>query len=46
MSEKKHDFDQHELEKIRMKKMKAIIDAKKRKEAAQERNVSISILSI
>jgi DNA-binding TFAR19-related protein (PDSD5 family) len=33
---------QHELEKIRMKKMQAIIDAKKRKEAVQERIISVS----
>ncbi|UCC20515.1 MAG: hypothetical protein JSV62_04285 [Promethearchaeota archaeon] len=42
MSEENHNPDQHELEKIRMRKMKAIMEAKKRKEAAQERFVSIS----
>ncbi|MFX1379865.1 MAG: hypothetical protein ACFFA4_12315 [Promethearchaeota archaeon] len=40
MSEK--DQDQHELEKIRMKKMKAIMEAKRRNEVAQERSVSVS----
>ncbi len=42
MSENKNDYDQHELEKIRMRKIKAMMEAKKRKEAAQERVVSIS----
>ena len=42
MNENEHDLDQHELEKIRMKKMQAIMEAKRRKEAAQERKVSIS----
>jgi DNA-binding TFAR19-related protein (PDSD5 family) len=34
--------DQHELEKIRLKKMKAMMEAKKRQEAAQQRVVSVS----
>ncbi|MFX1419680.1 MAG: hypothetical protein ACFE9N_12235 [Promethearchaeota archaeon] len=42
MSEENHNLDQHELEKIRMRKMKAIMEAKKKKEVAQERFVSIS----
>ena len=42
MNQNDSNFDQHELEKIRMKKMKAIMDAKKQKEAAQERVVSVS----
>jgi DNA-binding TFAR19-related protein (PDSD5 family) len=42
MSENDHNLEQHELEKIRMKKMKAIMEAQKRKEAAQERVISIS----
>ncbi len=42
MNENNKDFEQHELEKIRMRKMKAIIEAKKRQEAAKERFVSIS----
>ncbi|MHA1986208.1 MAG: hypothetical protein ACW98D_06190 [Promethearchaeota archaeon] len=42
MSENNKDFEQHELEKIRMRKMKAMVDAKKRQEAAKERVVSIS----
>lgn len=37
-----NDIDQHELEKIRMRKMKAMIEAKARSEAVQERVVSIS----
>jgi len=42
MNENDGDFEQHELEKIRMRKMKAIIEAKKQQEAAKERIVSIS----
>ncbi len=42
MNQKDPNFEQHELEKIRMKKMKAIMDAKKIKEAARERIVSVS----
>ncbi|MEE9378091.1 MAG: hypothetical protein V3V33_08655 [Candidatus Lokiarchaeia archaeon] len=41
MSENENNLDQHELDKIRMRKMRALMEAKKRKEAAQERNVSI-----
>jgi len=41
MSENNHNLDQHELDKIRMRKMRALMEAKKRKEAAQERSVSI-----
>ena len=41
MSENEHNLDQHELDKIRMRKMRALMEAKKRKEAAQERSVSI-----
>ena len=41
MSENDHNLDQHELDKIRMRKMKALMEAKKRKEAAQERSGSI-----
>jgi hypothetical protein len=41
MSEDNKDFEQHELKKIRMRKMKAMVDAKKRQEAAKERVVSI-----
>jgi DNA-binding TFAR19-related protein (PDSD5 family) len=37
-----HDQDQHELEKIRMKKLKEIMEAKKRNEATQKRVISIS----
>ena len=42
MNEKDRDFEQHELEKIRMRKMKAVIEAKKRQEATNKRIVSIS----
>ena len=42
MSENNNDIDQHELKKIRMRKMKAMIEAKRRNEAVQERVVSIS----
>jgi len=42
MNESDKDFEQHELEKIRMRKMKAIIDAKKQQEFAKDRVVSIS----
>ncbi len=42
MNENENNLDQHELEKIRMRKMKVLMEAKKRKEAAQERIVSIS----
>ena len=42
MSENKNDNDQHELEKIRMRKMRAMMEAQKRNEAVQERVVSIS----
>ncbi|MHA2008126.1 MAG: hypothetical protein ACXABO_17845 [Promethearchaeota archaeon] len=36
------DSDQHELEKIRMRKMKAMVEAKKRQEVANKQVVSIS----
>jgi len=42
MNESDKDFEQHELEKIRMRKMKAIIDAKKQQEFVKDRVVSIS----
>jgi DNA-binding TFAR19-related protein (PDSD5 family) len=42
MSNDNNNFEQHELEKIRMRKMKAMVEAKKRQEAAKERVVSIS----
>ncbi|MFW9820992.1 MAG: hypothetical protein ACFFE5_15415 [Candidatus Thorarchaeota archaeon] len=42
MNENKQDHDQHELDKIRMKKMQAILEAKKRDEAIQERIISVS----
>lgn len=42
MNDNDEDIDNHEIEKIRMRKMKAIIETKKRQEAAKERVVSIS----
>ncbi|MFW9896464.1 MAG: hypothetical protein ACFFD7_11715 [Candidatus Thorarchaeota archaeon] len=42
MNESNKDFEKHELDKIRMRKMKAMIEAKKRQDAAKERVVSIS----
>ncbi|MFX1323375.1 MAG: hypothetical protein ACFE8N_00345 [Promethearchaeota archaeon] len=42
MNETNKDFEQHELEKIRMRKMKAMMDAKKQQEAVKDRAVSIS----
>ncbi|MFW9823776.1 MAG: hypothetical protein ACFFE4_12610 [Candidatus Thorarchaeota archaeon] len=42
MDESNKDFEKHELDKIRMRKMKAMIEAKKRQDAAKERVVSIS----
>ncbi|HDZ17837.1 MAG TPA: hypothetical protein ENH75_06080 [archaeon] len=42
MSENNNDIDQHELEKIRLRKMKAIVEAKRRNETIQKRVVSIS----
>jgi len=42
MNQNNDNLNQHELEKIKMKKMRAIMEAKKRNEAAQERVVSIS----
>jgi len=42
MVENNNDDEQHELEKLRMKKMKALMDAQKRQQATQERVVSIS----
>ncbi len=42
MDESNKDQEQHELEKLRMKKMKALIEAQKRQQASQERVVSIN----
>ena len=42
MDESNKDKDQHELEKLRMKKMKALMEAQKRQQASQERDVSIN----
>jgi len=36
LSQNNKDNDQHELDKIRMKKMKALMDAKKMQQATQE----------
>ena len=42
MNESNRELEQHELEKIRMRKMKAMMETQKRQEAAKERIVSIS----
>jgi len=42
MDEHNNDDEQHELEKLRMKKMKALMDAQKRQQVSQERVVSIN----
>ncbi len=42
MDESNKDQEQHELEKLRMKKMKALMEAQKRQQASQERVVSIN----
>jgi len=42
MNEHNNDDEQHELEKLRMKKMKALMDAQKRQQVTQERVVSIN----
>ena len=42
MSDNKKNLEQHELEKIRMKKLRAMMEAKKMKEATQERVISIT----
>lgn len=41
MNDKEKD-EEHELNKIRMKKLQAMMDAQKRKEAAQEESASLS----
>ena len=42
MSEKEQQNDEHELEKIKLRKMQAIIDAQKMRESSQQRQVSIT----
>lgn len=42
MNENNKDIEQYELDKIRMRKMKAVMEAKKLQEAAKEKFVSIS----
>ena len=42
MDESNKDQEEYELEKLRMKKMKALIQAQKRQQANQERAVSIN----
>jgi len=42
MDESNKDQEQYELEKLRMKKMKALMEAQKRQQANQERVVSIN----
>jgi len=41
MSQENKDNDKHELDVIRMKKMKALMEAQKRKEAVQKQAVSV-----
>ena len=42
MDDSNKDKEQHELEKLRLKKMKALMEAQKRQQASQERVVSIN----
>jgi len=42
MDEQNDDSEQHELEKLRLKKMKTLMDAQKRRQATQERIFSIN----
>jgi DNA-binding TFAR19-related protein (PDSD5 family) len=42
MEKKENNLEQHELEKIRMKKMQALMEAKKRQESVQESVISVS----
>ena len=42
MDEQNNESEQHELEKLRLKKMKALMDAQKRQQATQERVISIN----
>ncbi len=41
MNDSNKDAEQHELEKLRMKKMKALLEAQKRQKASQERVLSV-----
>ncbi|MFX1257861.1 MAG: hypothetical protein ACFFAN_08385 [Promethearchaeota archaeon] len=41
MNENNKDNEEHELEKIRLKKMKALMEAQKRKHASQEKVMSL-----
>ncbi|MFW9990293.1 MAG: hypothetical protein ACFFC3_16755 [Candidatus Odinarchaeota archaeon] len=41
MSNNNQNYDQHELDKIRMRKMRELMEAKKREENIQEKSVSI-----
>lgn len=42
MNEKEEQTDEHELEKIKLKKMQAIMDAQKMRESTQKRQISIA----
>ena len=42
MTEKEQDNEEHELEKIKMRKMQAILDAQKMRESSQKRQVSVA----
>jgi len=42
MDEQNNDNEEHELEKLRLKKMKALMEAQKRQQATQDRVISIN----
>ncbi|TFG12697.1 MAG: hypothetical protein EU531_10355 [Promethearchaeota archaeon] len=42
MNEKEEQNDEHELEKIKMRKLQAIMDAQKMRESSQKRQVSVA----
>jgi DNA-binding TFAR19-related protein (PDSD5 family) len=42
MSEKEEQTDEHELEKIKLRKMQAIMDAQKMRESTQKRQIGIA----
>ncbi len=42
MNDKEEKYDEHELEKIKLRKMRAIMDAQKLKENSQQKQISIA----
>ena len=42
MNEKEENAEEHELEKIKLRKMQAIMDAQKMRESSQQRQVSVA----